>query len=51
MNKITFAIVLGIAVVGAMVRADEKVTYRDSIRLERVRDKQYNVRKLAVDGR
>ena len=31
MNKITFAVVLGLAVVGAMVRADEKVTYRDSM--------------------
>ena len=30
MNKITFAVVLGIAVVGAMVRADEKITYRDA---------------------
>ena len=31
MNKITFAVVLGIAMVGAMARADEKVTYRDSM--------------------
>ena len=31
MNKITIAIVLGIAVVGATVRADTKTTYRDSM--------------------
>ena len=31
MNKITFAVVLGIAIVGGAVRADEKVTYRDSM--------------------
>ena len=31
MNNLTFAVVLGIAVVGAMVRADEKITYRDSM--------------------
>ena len=31
MSKITFAVVLGIAVVGATVRADEKITYRDSM--------------------
>ena len=31
MNKITFAVVLGIAVVGATVCADEKVTYRGSM--------------------
>ena len=31
MNKITIAIVLGIAVVGATVRADTKITYRDSM--------------------
>ena len=28
MSKITFAVVLGIAVVGATVRADEKITYQ-----------------------
>ena len=31
MNKIIFAVVLGIVMVGAMLRADEKVTYRDSM--------------------
>ena len=31
MNKITFAVVLEIAIVGAVARADEKVTYRDSM--------------------
>ena len=31
MNKVTVAIVLGIAVVGATVRADTKTTYRDSM--------------------
>ena len=31
MSKITFAVVLGIAVVGATVRADEKITSRDSM--------------------
>ena len=31
MNKLTFAVVLGIAMVGAVARADEKVTYRDSM--------------------
>ena len=31
MSKITFAVVLGIATIGAMVRADEKITYRDSM--------------------
>lgn len=31
MNKVTFAVVLGVAMVGAAVRADEKVTYRDSM--------------------
>lgn len=30
MNKITFAVVLEIVVVGAAVRADEKVSYCDS---------------------
>ena len=31
MSKITFAVVLGIAMVGVMVRADEKITSRDSM--------------------
>ena len=31
MNKITFAVVLGIAMAGATVRADTKTTYRDSM--------------------
>ena len=31
MSKITFAVVLGIAVVGATVRADERINYRDSM--------------------
>ena len=31
MNKITFAVVIGVAMVGAMAWADEKVTYRDSM--------------------
>ena len=31
MNKIAFAVVLGIAMVGAVARADEKMTYRDSM--------------------